>query len=81
MPLMDTMGETREESDMDEVDRAQVEIEHALLDRMAAVRGRMEAQAVGACLNCGEPLPRGVRWCDAGCRDDWSRSLAFRMDD
>lgn len=44
---MDTMGETREESDMDEADRAQVEIEHALLDRMAAVRGRMEAQAIG----------------------------------
>lgn len=66
---------------MDEVDRAQVEIEHALLDRMAAVRGRMEAQAVGVCLNCGEPLRQGVRWCDAGCRDDWARSFAFRTDD
>lgn len=66
---------------MDEVDRAQIEIEHAMLDRMAAVRGRMEACAIGVCLNCGESLSEGMRWCDAGCRDDWSRSLAFRTDD
>lgn len=66
---------------MDEADRAQIEIEHALMDRMAALRGRSEAVAIGVCLNCGERLTQGVRWCDAGCRDDWSRSLTFRTDD
>jgi hypothetical protein len=27
--------------------------------------------ATGHCLNCGEPLPAGRRWCDTDCRDDW----------
>lgn len=27
--------------------------------------------ATGKCLYCNSPLPHGVRWCDAGCRDDW----------
>jgi hypothetical protein len=30
-------------------------------------------EATGFCLNCGVPLPPGVRWCDADCRDDWER--------
>jgi predicted nucleic acid-binding Zn ribbon protein len=29
--------------------------------------------ASGSCLHCGAPLPRGGRWCDAECRDDWER--------
>lgn len=26
----------------------------------------------GACLYCGERLPKPMRWCDADCRDNWS---------
>jgi len=63
---------------MDEVDRAQVEIEHALLGRMAAAREYSTVAATGKCLNCGQPLSRKMRWCDAGCRDDWARLLAKR---
>jgi hypothetical protein len=63
---------------MDEADRAQIEIEHALLGRVAAARARTLVAPVGACLNCGEELPEGVRWCDAGCRDDWARLEACR---
>lgn len=67
---------------MDEADRAQVEIEHALMGRLAVVRPTIEVQATGTCLNCGEPLPSRARWCDAGCRDDWARMLRTRrMDD
>lgn len=58
---------------MDEVDRAQVEIEHALLGRLAAARETSSVTSTGKCLNCGHPLPRRMRWCDAGCRDDWAR--------
>lgn len=58
---------------MDEVDRAQVEIEHALLGQMAAARAEASIAATGKCLNCGQALPRRMRWCDAGCRDDWTR--------
>jgi len=58
---------------MDEADRAQVEIEHALLGQMAAARQHGVVVSNGKCLNCAQPLPRGKRWCDAGCRDDWAR--------
>ena len=30
------------------------------------------AQAIGYCLNCGEPI-EDRRWCDADCRNDWER--------
>lgn len=29
--------------------------------------------ATGACLNCEHPLPAQQRWCDADCREDWSK--------
>jgi hypothetical protein len=32
-----------------------------------------DAVATGQCLNCEEPLPAGMRWCGAECRDDWQR--------
>ncbi|PZQ21150.1 MAG: hypothetical protein DI569_12860 [Sphingopyxis macrogoltabida] len=32
--------------------------------------------ATGHCLNCGEPMPEGRRWCDADCRDDWQAERA-----
>ena len=28
---------------------------------------------IGFCLNCGDSLKEGVRWCNAECRDDWQR--------
>lgn len=28
-------------------------------------------RATGQCLCCNSQLPRGMRWCDAACRDDW----------
>lgn len=28
--------------------------------------------AIGRCLHCEQPLPSGMRWCDADCRDDWA---------
>lgn len=58
---------------MDEADRAQVEIEHALIGQMASAREQSTVVATGKCLNCGQSLPRRMRWCDAGCRDDWAR--------
>ena len=30
-------------------------------------------KATGKCLCCDEPLPRGQRWCNAWCRDDWRK--------
>lgn len=31
------------------------------------------AVATGVCLECGEPVAQGVRWCCPECRDDWAR--------
>ncbi len=42
-------------------------------DRALALKVRAPEgpAATGACLSCGEPLPDGLRWCDAECRDAW----------
>ena len=39
--------------------------------RQAAMSHRKPAgpAATGHCLNCGEPLAEGRRWCGADCRD------------
>lgn len=43
----------------------------------ALKRHRSRAQhgphATGSCLACGAKVPKGRRWCDADCRDDWER--------
>lgn len=33
------------------------------------------AEATGFCLNCTEPLPDGVRWCDSDCQLDWEKRM------
>ena len=33
--------------------------------------------ATGECLNCGESLPDGLRWCDADCQHDYIRREAM----
>lgn len=43
-----------------------------------AIRRPVGPDAVGCCRNCCEPLPAGLRWCDADCRDDWERSRKGR---
>ena len=53
-------------------DRAEVDTGRAIA---ASARPRGPA-STGYCLNCGPdvPLPDGLRWCDADCRDDWQRA-------
>lgn len=55
---------------MDDSDKATAREE---LDRDLALKNLKPAgpAPTGACLNCDEPLPPGLRWCDALCRDDW----------
>jgi len=59
---------------MDDADMAQADIELALKGQLSAVSRLDSVAATGACLNCGEALAEGQRWCDSDCRDDWSRS-------
>ncbi|QIK36859.1 hypothetical protein GWK36_01315 [Caldichromatium japonicum] len=61
----------------DDADRAQAAIDLLLA---AAIQGAKKPSGpcpTGFCLNCGEPLKDGLRWCDANCRDDWERYHAF----
>jgi hypothetical protein len=61
----------------DTADLAQIQNER--LDQMAlAVRKPVAPKATGFCLNCGEPLSDGRRWCDVDCRDDWQRMKSDR---
>ena len=57
---------------MDNLDRSSIEEQRAL-DRALAVRKPTGPQSCGKCLNCFEPLPSEQRWCDADCREDWSK--------
>lgn len=57
----------------DEVDRANDLAQRFIDDLVAAAmsQNHPEAKPTGQCLWCGEPLPKGVRWCNAECRDVW----------
>lgn len=46
---------------------------HEELRREIALRERKPEgpAATGYCLFCGEPLPDGLRWCDADCARDY----------
>lgn len=56
---------------MDIVDRAQNELE--TYERFRANKPSKEVKETGFCLYCGEPLPKGRRWCNADCRDSWEK--------
>jgi hypothetical protein len=58
---------------MDEVDRAQTEIEYALGNLVRKARRMAPPEPTECCLNCGAHIASGRRWCDPGCRDDWVR--------
>jgi len=48
-----------------------------MLDREIAVsqarKLKTHIEPTGHCLECGEPVSDGKRWCDNFCRDDWQR--------
>ena len=54
---------------MDEADRAWKDIE--MLSRYIPRAPEPEAKATGRCLWCGKRVKKGLRWCDASCRDQW----------
>ena len=45
--------------------------EEQFLAQALAVKRPTGPTASGWCLNCSEPLPNGVRWCDSDCQHDW----------
>ena len=57
---------------MDEVDAANEHIEHERQGLLAQRKPEAPA-AQGGCLYCHCQLPRGQRWCDSACRDDYEK--------
>ncbi len=56
----------------DEADIANVRV--ALRDKVALeVRKPLGPLATGWCYNCLGMVAKGLRWCDADCRDDWEQ--------
>jgi hypothetical protein len=66
------MRQTEYDAMADIIDLAQTQHEF-LHDVEISARKPTEPDATGFCLNCGEPLPAGHRWCNVDCRDDWER--------
>lgn len=51
-------------------DRAQQDLDRAI--RAARRASAALPEPCGHCLNCGDPVEEGLRWCPGGeCRDDW----------
>lgn len=57
---------------IDPIDR-DAEFEEKLLETQIqrAAKFTPSAQATGRCLFCNKRVRKGLRWCDADCRDDW----------
>lgn len=62
----------------DDIDLAQ-ERDAKMLNSQIAARKPEGPKPNGKCYTCAELLPEPLRWCDAGCRDDYERSfLSYR---
>lgn len=40
-------------------------------EMLTKIRRQEGPRETGRCLNCGEPVPAGRRWCDHDCLSDW----------
>ena len=61
---------------VDESDQAteqEIMATETVLNRIRAASQKLEVEATGECLFCGDVAAEGVRWCDAECRDGWSK--------
>jgi RNA polymerase-binding transcription factor DksA len=61
----------------DDADMAQDQMDREQeLRKKYKPRGDMEVHSIGYCLNCSEPLPMNIRWCDHECQIDWEKRRA-----
>jgi hypothetical protein len=62
---------------VDEADITAARLE-AEMERLLTLRRAAGPEPTGACLWCGEPIEKPLRWCSVECRDDWERAHAHR---
>jgi predicted nucleic acid-binding Zn ribbon protein len=56
---------------MDDIDKAQAHIEKHLALQVEQARASATRYPIGECINCGERLTDGRRYCDGDCRDEF----------
>jgi hypothetical protein len=39
-----------------------------------AKAAKLEVEETGFCLSCEKKTPKGRRWCNSDCRDDWEKT-------
>lgn len=64
---------------MDEIDKAN-ERAQELLEESLAKRKEQGPPPCGFCCFCQAPVPKGHRWCDIDCRQDWEREQQVKKD-
>lgn len=66
---------------MDTIERAQEEqlVQDQLLLAEFSARAAAPLLATGECLYCGNTLAKGLRFCDAHCRDDYEHEKAAQQ--
>lgn len=60
---------------MDDVDRTADRAEFDHIANLSKSRKPEGPKPTGYCLNCGETLQPGQRWCDADCLEDWEKNV------
>jgi hypothetical protein len=59
---------------VDEVDRANEQIEKGIEDTLKNINTTIPKNVTGRCLACGENITDERRWCNADCRDNYEKT-------
>lgn len=57
----------------DDIDKASDQEQEQRDRAIAYARVVKKIEPTGHCLECGEPIGDGMRWCNNSSRDDWQR--------
>ena len=58
---------------VDEVDRANEQIEKGIEDTLKNIDTTIPKNMTGKCLSCGQSVDDERRWCNADCRDNYEK--------
>lgn len=57
-------------SDEADLTSERMELEAEIQRKYSNKQALQEYAPTGFCLNCGDKVPEGFRWCDVSCRND-----------
>jgi len=59
---------------VDEVDRANEQIQKGIDDTLKNIDTTIPKNITGKCLSCGQSVSDERRWCNADCRDNYEKT-------